>query len=237
MSSRSARKSRYRSRSGGSGDRTQDVFSNTVADAPDAPGGKHSPSCPKRPNATGPRVIETRTMDIAGSPIGVDIRTSQRRAASSNARMVAGRLVITVPELLTFDERETAIAGLVAKVQAKLGHSNGPDLVGRARQLSGAYLGGVECSSIVWSANQKTLWGSCSTQRRSIRISDQLMGAPAWVLDAVILHELAHLIVPDHDADFYNLVNRYEHTKAADHYLEGYSHGLGLAISSDDAGL
>ena len=36
-------------------------------------------------------------------------------------------------------------------------------------------------------------WGSCTGVDRSIRISDRLKGAPAYVLDYVLFHEAIHL--------------------------------------------
>lgn len=44
---------------------------------------------------------------------------------------------------------------------------------------------------------------------------------PDWVIDYVLLHELAHLIVPSHNADFWALVARYPRSERARGYLEG----------------
>ena len=40
--------------------------------------------------------------------------------------------------------------------------------------------------------------GSCTPAEGSIRVSDKVRGMPGWVLDYVLLHELAHLIEPGH---------------------------------------
>jgi hypothetical protein len=42
---------------------------------------------------------------------------------------------------------------------------------------------------------------------------------PAWVLDWVLIHELAHLEVPDHGPRFKSLVDRYELAERATGYL------------------
>ena len=42
---------------------------------------------------------------------------------------------------------------------------------------------------------------------------------PGWVLDWVLVHELAHLTIPDHGARFKALVSRYELGERAEGYL------------------
>ena len=46
---------------------------------------------------------------------------------------------------------------------------------------------------------------------------------PGWVLDYVIVHELAHLLEPGHDARFWAWVDRYPHAEKAKGYLLGWS--------------
>lgn len=65
----------------------------------------------------------------------------------------------------------------------------------------------------------RTRWGSCTPTDASIRISDRLREVPGHVLDYVLLHELAHLLVPRHGPDFWTLVRGYPHTDPARDYL------------------
>ena len=44
---------------------------------------------------------------------------------------------------------------------------------------------------------------------------------PSWVLDYVIMHELAHLLQPSHGRDFWALLESYPRTERARGYLEG----------------
>ena len=102
--------------------------------------------------------------------------------------------------------------------------------------LGRRYLDGVAPSSIRWSTTQNKRWGSCTLETGEIRISERLRVAPDWVLDAVIVHELAHLIEPNHSARFGELERRYPRRSDADVFLEGYALGLHMPASrcSDD---
>jgi hypothetical protein len=57
---------------------------------------------------------------------------------------------------------------------------------------------------------------------------------PAYVLDYVILHELAHLLAPGHGPDFWRLLKAYPRTERARGYLEGVAATAGLDLSEDD---
>lgn len=97
-------------------------------------------------------------------------------------------------------------------------------LLRRAEWLDDEYLGGLAAPvSARWVDNQLTRWGSCTPSARTIRISDRLQGQPGWVVDYVIVHELAHLLVPDHSDRFWAWVVRYPQTKDARDYLDRWT--------------
>ena len=74
-------------------------------------------------------------------------------------------------------------------------------LMARATELSATYLGGLaRPASVRWAWNQNSRWGSCTPADASIRISDRVKGTPSWVLDYVLLHELARLLKAGHGA-------------------------------------
>ncbi len=83
----------------------------------------------------------------------------------------------------------------------------------------------MRARSIRWVGNQQHRWGSCTSRTGEIRISERLRFVPGWVLDAVLVHELAHLIEPTHSARFRRLANRYPRTEEADTFLAGYTLG------------
>jgi hypothetical protein len=58
---------------------------------------------------------------------------------------------------------------------------------------------------------------------------------PSWVVDYVLVHELAHLIVPGHGPAFWDLVARYPKAERARGYLEGVAAAAHLPDVPEDA--
>ena len=152
----------------------------------------------------------------------VEVRRSSRRKKTISAEVVGRALIVSVPERLSRAEEQE----WVGKMAARLSQQRRRDrlnqdgaLARRARDLARSYLGSVGFADIGWVTNQKSRWGSCSVDDRTIRLSLELSDYPSWVRDYVIVHELAHLIVPDHSEAFWDLVNRYPLTERARGFL------------------
>ena len=170
-------------------------------------------------------VMNRRPLDAPGAEHEfdrVEVRRSSRRKTTISAEIVGRSLIVSVPERLSRAEEQE----WVGKMAARLSQQRRRDrlnqdgaLARRARDLARAYLGGVEFTDIGWVTNQKSRWGSCSVDDRAIRLSLELSDYPSWVRDYVIVHELAHLIVPDHSQAFWDLVNRYPLTERARGFL------------------
>jgi hypothetical protein len=178
------------------------------------------------PTRGGHVVIERRPSPAPGEP-EVEVRVSTRRRKWASAFWSEGRVVVALPASLPVAARPEMVEGLVRRVLLRRPHlaASDADLAARAGELSDRYLGGVRPASIRWVSNQRNLWGSCTLQTTAIRISDRLRVVPSWVLDAVLVHELAHLVEADHSARFRALVARYPRTKDADLFLDGFSLG------------
>ena len=82
-------------------------------------------------------------------------------------------------------------------------------------------------------SNQRSRWGSCTPADGSIRLSDRLRGMPSYVVDYVILHELAHLLVAGHNRDFWTLLRSYPRLERARGFLDGVALAKGLDIADD----
>ena len=159
------------------------------------------------------------------------IRSSKRRKTVS-ARMSDGVLVVRVPDWMTKDEEQAFVSKVLARFEEKWRCGHLP-LEPRARELA-ARFGLPEPRSIKWSSRQRLRWGSCSTGSGDIRISSRLAAAPPWVLDHVIVHELAHLVVADHSPEFHALVNRNPYAERAEGYLLAMSDiGAERAVSEE----
>lgn len=164
---------------------------------------------------------------IAG---GAEVRVikSSRRRRSISAYREHGAIVIQVPARLSNSKIQEVIPEMVEKILTREAREKMSDaeLFERAMELLKCYLPEFRVSpvSVVWRAMSER-WGSCTTQDRTIRISDRLNGAPDYVVDYLLVHELIHLEIADHSARFENLLARYERSDLANAYLEGYEAG------------
>ncbi len=152
----------------------------------------------------------------------IEVIRSERRKKTVSARVVGGKLQIYLPAGMSGNaERECIdrMIGWYARYKRKKKLRGDTRLRGRARELDRRYLELGLKFEIKYVVNQKRISGSCSPKTRKIRISDRLTDMPGWVLDYVIIHELAHLICPNHSKKFWGLVNRYKYTERARGFL------------------
>ncbi len=169
----------------------------------------------------------------------VEIRASARRRKTGVAFWEGGHVVVVVPERMSRAARESFAGQLVEQLLQRTGrrHASDAGLAARAAALADQYLGGVRPSSIRWSSRQQRRWGSCSLHSREIRIASRLQTVPEWVLDGVIVHELAHLLEAGHTVRFHEIANRYPRQVEAHTYLDGFGHGLttaGFPVTTED---
>jgi predicted metal-dependent hydrolase len=159
----------------------------------------------------------------------VEIRRSTRRRRTVSAYREGDRSIVLVPAGLPAKEEERLVARLLARLDAKDERRAAPSddhLLRRANELSRRYLGGrPRPATVRWSTAQRRRWGSCTSVDRSIRVSTRLADMPGWVLDYVLVHELAHLLEPNHSPRFWAEVARFPMAERARGFLEGYVHG------------
>ncbi|HYZ25304.1 MAG TPA: SprT family zinc-dependent metalloprotease [Geminicoccaceae bacterium] len=127
-----------------------------------------------------------------------------RIAAGARARpqvRESDAIEVTIPGVLATAEREAAVERTLRRW-----------LIERARADAGAY---VDCHgpphdllpTSVRIKEQKHLWGSCSV-KGTINLNWRLILAPPAVFEYVVVHELCHLRVPNHQAAFWRLVGQ-----------------------------
>lgn len=156
----------------------------------------------------------------------VEVRRSTRRRRTVSAYRDGDRIVVMIPASLSRAEEAEWVETMLARLERSEQRSrpSDDDLRERARMLSDRYLGGLATAeSVRWVDNQKARWGSCTPGDRTIRLSARLRGMPSWVIDYVIVHELAHLLEPGHDERFWAWVDRYPQAERAKGYLLGWS--------------
>ena len=154
----------------------------------------------------------------------IEVRRSSRRRRTVSAYREGDRTVVLIPARMSEAEERRWVSVMLDKLAAQESRRTPGDgeLAERARRLSDQYFGGrARPVSVRWVTNQNTRWGSCTPAEGSIRLSHRLQGMPEYVVDYVLCHELAHLLVPGHGADFWRLLQAYPRTERAKGYLEG----------------
>ncbi len=170
---------------------------------------------------------------VAGS---VEVRRSARRRRTVSAYRDGDRTVVLIPARMSRSEERRWVAVMVERLQLRERRVRPSDdaLLARAGELSQRYLGGrAEPASVRWATNQGARWGSCTVDDRSIRISTRARGMPSYVLDYVLLHELAHLLVPGHGPEFWAVLASFPRLERARGFLDGWS-GAQPSSSGED---
>lgn len=150
---------------------------------------------------------------------------STRRKKNISAYRQGGRIVVSIPARMSKADERAMVPEMVAKIRAQeaaatmseesLSIRIGELLNELAPEIT------VRPSSVNWRAMRER-WGSCTGVDRSVRISDRLKGAPAYVLDYVLFHEAIHLQFFDHGPEFKELLARFPDEELAEAYLSGY---------------
>ena len=177
-----------------------------------------------------------------GSP--VEVRRSARRTRTVAAFWEDGTAVVAIPARFTAAQEREWVHRMLAKLHkqgertAATGRrrpASDEALAAHAAQLSAQYLGGRSTpASVRWVSNQNSRWGSATPAEGTIRLSDKLRPMPQWVIDYVLLHELAHLLVASHNAAFWKLLEAYPETQRAKAFLEGVSFATSRGLDKDD---
>ena len=153
----------------------------------------------------------------------VKIIRSQKRKRTVSAHLVKGTLFVHTPVDIPEAHLEKIINNFKVRFERqrlKKELNEKEDLTDIAQRLNERYFADkLKINSIEYVTNQSRKFGCCSYKTRNIRISHRLITMPEWVRDYVILHEMAHLIEPNHSKLFWDIVSRYKLTERAKGYL------------------
>ena len=154
---------------------------------------------------------------------------STRRKRSISALRQNGIIEIHIPDRMSRKDEFAIIPEMIEIVLRREAKSLSSDaaLAQMAERLLELYLPDFHerPTAITW-RTMRERWGSCTTSDGTIRISLRLNGAPDYVVECVLFHELIHLRVPGHGKDFYAYLDRYPEKARAEAFLEGFEAGL-----------
>ena len=175
------------------------------------------------------------------APPQVEVRRSARRKRTVTAYRERDTIVVLLPQHLSSADERRYVDDMVKKVLAREARTpradSDVDLAARAAELTARYLTPrtplATLTRVAWVSNQGSRWGSCTPATGVIRLSHRLQTMPSWVIDYVLLHELAHLAEPSHSARFHALVDAFPSAARAKGFLEGYVAGQGRPESGD----
>ena len=153
----------------------------------------------------------------------IEVVRSPRRRKTITAERREGKVVVRLPAGMTRTEEKTWVHRMVSRLneQERVQRLNARrTLESMAARLNREYFDDrLRWTSIRYVGNQRDRYGSCTPSDGAIRISDRVAGWPAWVREYIVMHELAHLLVPSHSARFHKLVERYPLTERARGFL------------------
>ncbi|HEU5088181.1 MAG TPA: YgjP-like metallopeptidase domain-containing protein, partial [Roseiflexaceae bacterium] len=121
--------------------------------------------------------------------------TVERKAVKNiNARLINDELLVSAPQHVAqavVDETIHKLARrLVRRKRAREVNSAG-DALALARRVAARFPTPPDIAHVEFVTTQEARWGSYSAATRTVRLNAALRHMPAWVLEAVMAHELA----------------------------------------------
>jgi hypothetical protein len=164
-----------------------------------------------------PPDVELPDVHLPMPDFTVEVVRSKRRRKTVQALQRGEVLRISIPANMSRAEEEHWVKVMVERMQRRA-RADAVDLMRRASDLCAAH-DLPRPASVRWVDNQQARWGSCTPSDGTIRLSSRLAAFPRWVLDYVLVHELAHLAEANHSARFWKMVNRYPKAERARGFL------------------
>lgn len=167
----------------------------------------------------------------------IKIVRSRRRRRTVSARIVDDMLLVRAPMAISGEDLERTIADFKSrferkKIKQELDRNQ--DLVQIAAKLNEKYFGNqLKINSVEYVIGQNSRFGCCNYRSANIRISHRIGAMPAWVRNYVLIHEMAHLIEPNHSKAFWAIVYRYRLAERARGFIMAAGQAL---VDKKDSG-
>lgn len=162
---------------------------------------------------------------ITVDDVTLTLSVERKRVKNVNARLRGSTLHVSAPPGMSTARLETMAHDLGRKLlrreQARW-VNNEEDALTLAAKVARRFPQPPQIEKALVVTNQRARWGSYSQKTNTIRLNAALRSMPRWVMEAVVAHELAHAIHPDHSPAFWELLHSVcPDTERAMAFLEG----------------
>lgn len=166
-----------------------------------------------------------REITVDGTSLALLVE--RKRVKNVNARLRGATLSVSAPVGLPDEKLEPMIQDLARKLlrRAHAGRVNEEeDALSLAQKVAKRFPEPPSVNKVVFVTTQRYRWGSYSPKTHTIRLNAALRRMPRWVVEAVVAHELAHSVHPDHSPAFRKLLRHAcPETDRAEAFLAGVS--------------
>ncbi len=151
--------------------------------------------------------IPPETITVEGTTLSLAVE--RKRVKNVNARLRGSTLFVSAPPDLP-PKRLHQIANEMARKLVRRAHAqranSEEDALALAAKVARRFPQPPGAKRVVFVTTQRARWGSYSQRTNTVRLNAALRSMPQWILEAVMAHELAHAIHPDHSAAFRKLL-------------------------------
>ncbi len=155
----------------------------------------------------------------------IKVVRSVRRKRTVSACVVNDTLLVRAPMAISGERLEKIVNSLKSRFErqkTKEELNRKEDLAQVAARLNEKYFNNqLKINSVEYVSNQTSRLGCCNYRSANIRISHRIGAMPTWVRDYVLIHEMSHLIEPNHSKAFWNIVSRYRLAERARGFIMG----------------
>src|SRR4030067_1352353 len=153
----------------------------------------------------------------------IKVIRSPNRKKTIQARMVEDTLYVYLTLGMQHEEERKIIEKMKKKIDKKMQKkqiNNDDYLITKFDEVNVKFFQGkLKVNSIEFVTNQERVNGSCTPNKGTIRLSHKLLDMPKWVLDYVIMHEMTHLVHPNHSKAFWTKADESKYTARATGFL------------------